>query len=144
MSEINLSSMTRKNRRQALGLLLGAPFLAPAACSQPRTGKARPMVIIIDSGGVLQPYFKKHHLSKTENDFLVIVNLHPTSSYSFRFEKIQFQEGDCVTVQPLSYKKLTLSSGSQTGIYCFTAGGTCPASCPRPFSTDGGDIVIDP
>lgn len=145
MPEINLPPMARKNRRQALGLLLGATFLGPAAIAQKKTttlAKQRPLLILIDAGGNLK-YGRDLHLSKSDHDSLVIVNL-ASSDYSFWFDKAdQFQEGDCVKLKPVSYQPLTLKdvTPGTSFKYCFTLGTQCPNKCVT--TKDGGDITID-
>jgi hypothetical protein len=148
MSETSLSPMGWKNRREALSLLLGAPFLASAAFPQQKTqnaknAKTHPVAMIITKNGTMAPEILKHHLSITEDDFLVLVNLHSANAWLF-FENTPFQDS-CTTVASGSYKILRLRQNLSSGSYKYIYGvnGQCPAKFPKPGFA-GGDIIIDP
>jgi hypothetical protein len=143
MKETSLYSVSRKNRREALGLLLGAAFITPAALAQKKTPgskKNRDIVIIIDDKGAiasnLDPY-----LQDGEKDRLLLVNL-SSDHYSFHFHKIHHPpQGGCVDVPPCSFRlaPLTYNKDFHTSAWYYCKGTSC--DCPVPKS--GGQITID-
>jgi hypothetical protein len=171
MTEINCSPSVWKNRREALALLLGAAFLGPVACSQrespPITNshKKRRMALVIEgsNNAELKDLFKGQHLSKSDLDQLVVVNLLPENDVSILFEKsnpfeeIKEKSGEndppesaaddrCITFSKLSYKRFKIKKDAPEGQYdfCFKVGSTCPDNCPETTAMSAGDITIDP
>lgn len=165
MEQASLSPVSRKNRREALGLLLGAAFITPAAFTQTNQQqkkmqppkKQRPMVIIIETdpkGGVrIDPTFQHHHLSKAESDRLIVLNLH-SGDVLFKIENNPFSpppqspsdSPPCYKLAKYSYRLLTINGNPNDGAkYNFCAElSKCPASCPKKvLEESGGDITID-
>lgn len=146
MEETNLSTIARKNRREVLGLLLGATFLSSAAFAQKKTPAGtknrKDVFIIIDEDDNLVNE-QELHLSVGAGDNLYIVNAGPTRV--FRFEDSPFQQGDCVGVNADTLQKLILKKGAHLGRHHWCFDNTCPPSpCPpRPVNKHGGDITID-
>jgi hypothetical protein len=151
MEETSLYSAARKNRREALGLLLGAAFIAPAAFAQPTKppkwlGDAFPIVIETDpKGGVMiNDVFKHPKLSHGNWDVLVLVNLH-SSDVWFRVEDADlFDQGQCCKVDTSKrYVVLRLKQPKENHTYkfCVGVGNKCPDECP-PSTRSGGDITI--
>jgi hypothetical protein len=149
MNETRFYPTILKNRRQVLGLLLGAPFLASVAFSQQKNQKAAAsksgiVVLVIDENGNIPPEFQHPHLSKKGNDILVVVNLHRQNEAWFQIQDTPFQEPSCIKVQPSANKIFRLkssASANKSHPYCYGVTGTCPAKCETGFA--GGDITID-
>jgi hypothetical protein len=148
MPEKKVVRRDRKNRRQALGLLLGVGALAPAAMAQ-RTIRAKrlsnDLVLLIGPNGKLETN-KDLQISISENDRLVLVNL-ANDPCCFQFATSQFVHKieACETVPAKGSAILPLKSNAVAGKYTYSyeVGNPCPKDCKKK-ARDGGDIIIDP
>jgi hypothetical protein len=137
-----------KSRRKALGLLLGAPLLAPTAIAQKKlqdkNAKERPIALLIEENGSLHSGSKPLYLSRDNGDYLIIINLHKTDTYWFYFENSQFQKGKCITVSHCSFEELKLVTNPKLDTYKYTYGvGTKCLKNGEIRPSSGGELIIE-